>query len=85
MSTTAVAFAWIGLALGAGVLLLALVLFDRVLRPLNEIKRYVDDTLNAGLAIARNLDGADEIVYTRELATALPGALRTVAAREGGA
>ena len=49
----------------------------RVLRPLREIKRYADDTLAAGLGIARNLDGADDIVRTRELASALPGLVRS--------
>lgn len=73
MSTTAVAFAWIGLALGVGVLLLALALFDRVLVPLQEIDRYADRILEGGLGIARNLDGVDEAVRTRELATAVPG------------
>ena len=72
MSTTAAVFAWIGLALGAVVLVVALVLLNRVLRALREIERYARDILDAGLGIARNVDGVDEAVRTRELATAVP-------------
>ena len=66
----------IGWAIGTGVFLVTLivvvVLLNRVLRPLREIKRYADDILEAGVAIAKNLEGIDEAVTTRELATALP-------------
>lgn len=73
MSAWVVVFAWIGLALGAGVLVLAWALLDRVRVPLQEIDRYADRILEAGVGIARNLDGVDEAVRTRELATAVPG------------
>ena len=63
----------VGLALGVVVLAVVLDLLNRVLRPIREIKRLADDTLAAGLGIARNLDGIDAAVRTRELATALPG------------
>jgi hypothetical protein len=69
-------FAWIGLALGLMVGGAVHLCLNRVLRPLREIKRYADEILAAGLAIARNLDGVDEAVTTRELAQALPGLAR---------
>ena len=66
----------IGWAVGDAVFLVTLpivvILLNRVLRPLREIKRYTDDILEAGLGIARNLDGIDEAATTRDLATALP-------------
>ena len=72
MSTTLVALAWLGLALALGAVVQVAFLLNRVLRPLREIKRYADDILEAGIAIARNLDGVDEAVETRELTQALP-------------
>ncbi len=65
--------AWIGLALGLVVALLVVWLFDRVVRPMLEIERYSRAILDAGLGITRNLDGVDEVVRTRDLATAVPG------------
>ena len=76
MTTAELVLAWIGLALGAPLLLAVLVLLNRVLRPIREIRRYAADTLDAGLGIARNLDGADELLQTRELATAVPALAR---------
>ena len=73
MSTTVVVFAWIGLAVGLVVALLVVWLFDRVVRPALEIERYSRAILDAGLGITRNLDGVDEAVRTRDLATAVPG------------
>lgn len=73
MSTVVVVFAFLGLAVGAVVLVVVLALLQRVLRPLRECKRYAEDTLAAGLGITRHLDGADELVQTRELATGVPG------------
>jgi len=73
VSTTIVVFAWIGLALGLVVALLVVWLFDRVVRPALEIERYSRAILDAGLGITRNLDGVDEAVRTRDLATAVPG------------
>jgi hypothetical protein len=71
--TVLLVWAWIGLAAGAVVAGVVVLLFNRVVRPALEIKRYADDILAAGLAIAKNLDGVDEAVRTRELANALPG------------
>ncbi len=73
MSTGVVVLAWIGLALGLVVALLVVFLFSRVVRPALEVERYSRDILDAGLGIARNLDGVDEAVRTRNLATAVPG------------
>jgi len=73
VSTTVAVFAWIGLALGLVVALLVVWLFDRVVRPLLEIERYSRAILDAGLGITRNVDGVDEAVRTRDLATAVPG------------
>ena len=73
MSTTVVILAWIGLALGLVVALVVVWLFDRVVRPALEIERYSRAILDAGLGIAGNLDGVDEAVRTRDLATTVPG------------
>lgn len=73
MSAVSAVLALVGLVLGVGVLVLVLALFDRVRSPLQEIDRYADRILEGGLGIARNLDGVDEAVRTRELATAVPG------------
>ena len=73
MSTVAVVFAWIGLALGLVVAVVVVALFNRIVRPAREIRRYADHILAAGVGIARNLDGVDEAVRTRDLATAVPG------------
>ena len=73
MSTTVVVLAWIGLGLGVIVALLVVWLFDRVVRPTLEIERYSRAILDAGLGITRNLDGVDEAVRTRDLATTVPG------------
>ncbi len=73
MSTTVVILAWIGLALGLVVALLVVWLFDRVVRPMLEIERYSRAILDAGLGITRNVDGVDEAVRTRDLATMVPG------------
>jgi hypothetical protein len=76
MSTAAAVLAFLGLLAGVQVLVLVLILLNRVLRPLREIKRYADDTLAAGLGIARNLDGIDEAARLHALTTALPGGVR---------
>lgn len=65
--------AWIGLGLGLVVAVLVVALFQQIVRQALEIKRYADDILVAGLGIAGNVDGVDEAVHTRELATAVPG------------
>ena len=72
MSTGVTVLAWVGLALGLVIAVVVVALFNRVMRPILEIDAYAKDILDGGLCIARNLDGADEIVRTRELATAVP-------------
>ena len=75
MSWWVVLLAWFGLLNGLAAAVTALVGLNRVLRPLREIERYAGDTLAAGLGIARNLDGVDEAVRTRDLVLALRHAL----------
>ena len=72
MSATATVFAWIGLVLGLAIALVVVVLFQNLLGFAREIQRYAADVLDAGVGIATNLDGVDEAVRTRELATAVP-------------
>lgn len=73
MSWVTFAFALVGLGLGLVVALVVVALFNAVLRPIGEIERYAADILEYGVGIAGNLDGVDEAVRTRELATAVPG------------
>ena len=72
ISTGMAVLAWVGLALGLVIAVLVVELFNRVVRPLLEIRRYADDILQAGVAIATNLDGVEELERTRQLATAVP-------------
>jgi hypothetical protein len=65
--------ALVGLALGLVVAGAVVLLFARIVRFLGEIDRYAADILEHGVGIARNLDGVDEAVRTRELAAAVPG------------
>ena len=67
--------AWLGVLVLLAVAVQVLVLLNRVLRPLLEIKSYADEILESGLAITRNLDGADEVVRTRDLARTLAAGL----------
>jgi hypothetical protein len=73
VSTGTAILALIGLGLGVVVLGLVIALFNRILTPALEIRRYADDILEGGVQIAKNLDGVDELERTRELATAVPG------------
>ena len=72
VSTGTAVVSLIGLALGLVILLVVLGLFNRVVRPALEIDRYASDILDAGIGIAKNLDGVDDLARTRELATSLP-------------
>jgi hypothetical protein len=81
VSTGAAVLASIGLALGLIVLVQVIALLNRVLRPLRESKRYCDEILATGVAIAKNLDAVDEAARTRELVAALPDAVRPLARR----
>jgi hypothetical protein len=76
MSTGIVVLAFLGLFGGLQVVGLVAMLMNRVLRPLREIERYAADILDSGLGIGRNLEAIDEAVRLRDLATALPGAVR---------
>lgn len=72
MGTGATVLAGVGLALGLVVAVVVVLLFNRVIGPALEIERYAEDILDGGLGIARAVDGADELLRTRELATAVP-------------
>lgn len=73
MSTLVFLVALLGLVLGLGAAAAVVALFIGILRSAGEIERYAADILEYGVGIARNLDGVDEAVRTRELATAVPG------------
>lgn len=77
VSTGAAILAIIGLVVGVVVLGVVIALFTRVLRPALEIRAYADETLDAGLGIARNVDGVDELDRTRDLTGAVPGLATT--------
>jgi hypothetical protein len=68
-----VILAWIGVVLLLVVAAVVWALLENVRRPIAEIDKYADDILAAGVGIATNLDGADHLVRTHELATAVPG------------
>lgn len=72
ISTAASILALIGLALGLGIAVLVVKLFNMVMRPALEIDAYAKDILGAGVAIATNLDGVSELERTQALATAVP-------------
>lgn len=73
MSWGVFVLALVGLLLGLAVAAAVVLLFGQIVRRLGEIERYSGDILEHGIGIARNLDGVDEAVRTRELATAVPG------------
>lgn len=73
MSWGVFVLALVGLLLGLVVAGAVVLLFARIVRTLGEIDRYAADILEHGVGIARNLDGVDEAVRTRELAAAVPG------------
>jgi hypothetical protein len=73
VTTGEAVLAIVGLSLGLVVAVLVVALFNRVMIPALEIERYAEDILEAGVGIAKNLDDVDELVRTRELATAVPG------------
>jgi hypothetical protein len=73
VSTGIAVLSLIGLALGLVVLLVVLMLFNRIVFSALEIDAYADDILEGGIGIATNLDPVDELVTTRNLATAVPG------------
>ncbi len=77
VSTGGAILAIVGLVVGVVVLGVVISLFTRVLRPALEIRRYADQTLEAGLGITRNVDGVDELDRTRDLGAAVPGLATT--------
>ena len=79
-----VVLAWIVLALGLVVLGVVVLLFNRIVGPALEIKRYADHILAAGLGIARNVDAVDELARTRELVQAVPAPAVAYLERLGG-
>lgn len=72
VSTGSAVLAWIGLALGLVIALVVAGLLQAVVRPALEIRRYAEDILAAGVGIATNLDGVEELARTRSLAQAVP-------------
>lgn len=64
--------AWLALAIGLVGAVAAVVLLTRVVRQALEIERYAGAILEAGLGIARNTDGLDELNRTGQLAAAVP-------------
>jgi hypothetical protein len=73
VTTAEAVLAWIGLVLLLVVAVVVLILLESLRRPVAEIDRYATDILEAGVGIAKNLDGAEELVRTHALATAVPG------------
>jgi hypothetical protein len=65
--------AWIGVVLLLVVAVVVLGLLENVRRPVEEIDRYASHILDAGVGIAKNLDGVDELATTHQLAGAVPG------------
>ena len=65
--------ALLGLVVGVVVLLAVIALFNRILRAAREIDAYAADILTAGVGIAKNLDGVDQLTTTRALGGAVPG------------
>ncbi len=72
ISTGIAVLAWIGLLLGLVIAVVVVGLLQNIVRPALEILRYAEDILQAGVGIATNLDGVDELAHTHELATAVP-------------
>jgi len=72
ISTGSAILAWIGLVVLLVVAVVVWGLLENVRRPVAEIDRYASDILQAGVGIATNLDGAEQLVKTHALATAVP-------------
>jgi len=75
VSWWAVLLAWLGLLAGLSAALTALVALNRVLRPLGEISRYAEETLEAARGIERHLDEGGELLRTRDLVAGLERAV----------
>ncbi len=62
---------WIGnIVLIAVVAPVCLLFLNRVLRPIFEIKRYVDDILDHGVKLTGTLDSVPKLYTTRDLSAA---------------
>jgi hypothetical protein len=72
ISTGSAILAWVGLVLLLVVAVVVWGLLENVRRPVTEIDKYATDILQAGVGIATNLDGAEQLVKTHALATAVP-------------
>jgi hypothetical protein len=72
VSTGIAILAWIGLAAGVAVLVVVIALFVRIMQAAREIDRYAKDILTAGVGIATNLDGVDQLATTRSLGGGVP-------------
>jgi hypothetical protein len=73
VTTGQAVLAWIGIVLLLVVAVLVLNLLESVRRPVAEIDRYAEHILDAGVGIAKNLDGVDDLATTHELSQAVPG------------
>jgi hypothetical protein len=73
ISTTSAVLAWIGLGLGLVVAVVVVKLFTNVMTAALEIRRYADAILTAGVGIATNLDGVEQLERTKQLTGAVPG------------
>jgi hypothetical protein len=60
---------WVGNLLLLLVIPVVLILAKRVLKPIFAIQGYVDDVIEHGLGLSRNLDAIPKLVKTRELTT----------------
>lgn len=61
---------WIGNVIFIAVVIpVVLLLLNRVLRPVQEIRAYADDVLEHGVGITAALDAVPELITTRKLTT----------------
>ena len=72
VTTGQAVLAWIGLVLLLVVAVVVWMLLENVRRPVAEIDAYASHILEAGVGIASNLDGVDDLATTHKLATAVP-------------
>lgn len=80
ISTGAAVLWWIGIAaLFLVVIPLVLLLVQRVLSDLREIRDYASDVLDHGVAIANNLEPVPALAETRDLVKAAGASLGTYA------
>ena len=73
VSTAGGVLAVVGLLLLLVVAVVVLQLLENVRRPVAEIDAYAADILTAGVGIATNLDGVEQLAKTRKLGGDVPG------------